>query len=84
MTIAIDTQARNTKSNSEVGGIRLLSPLLCLPAMASLDGSRRRGNELWIARRTAEVLGHELSVRSIVGRGSLFRLVVPLGRARKP
>jgi signal transduction histidine kinase len=29
-------------------------------------------------------LGHELPVRVIVGRGSRFRLVVPLGTARKP
>jgi signal transduction histidine kinase len=41
------------------------------------------GLGLWIARSTAEVLGHELSVRSTVGRGSRFRLVVPLGTARK-
>lgn len=41
------------------------------------------GLGLWIARSTAEILGHELSVRSTVGRGSCFRLVVPLGTARK-
>ena len=89
--------------------------------MASLDGSGRRGNELWIeiydtgigipvdridtifgelrqldpqreglglglwiARSIAEVLGHELSVRSTVGWGPRFRLVVPLGMTRKP
>jgi signal transduction histidine kinase len=40
------------------------------------------GLGLWIARSTAEVLGHELSVRSTVGRGSRFRIVVPLGTAR--
>jgi two-component system, sensor histidine kinase len=115
---------QNTKSDSEVGGIRrLLSALLRLPAVASLDGSGRRGNELWIeiydtgigipvdrvgtifgklhqldpqrerlglglglwiARSTTEVLGHELSVRSTVGWGPRFRLVVPLGMTRKP
>ena len=42
------------------------------------------GLGLWIARNTAEVLGHELSVRSTVGRGSRFRLVVPLETACKP
>jgi signal transduction histidine kinase len=40
------------------------------------------GLGLWIARSTAEVLGHELSVRSDVGRGSRFRVVVPLRTAR--
>jgi signal transduction histidine kinase len=39
------------------------------------------GLGLWIARSTAEALGHDLSVRSIVGRGSRFRVVVPLGVA---
>jgi len=39
------------------------------------------GLGLWIARSTAEVLGHDLSVRSTVGRGSRFRVVVPLGTA---
>jgi two-component system, sensor histidine kinase len=110
---------QNTKSDSEVGGIRrLLSALLRLPAVASLDGSRRRGNELWIeiydtgigipVDRVGTIfgklhqldpqregwdcgscadhdgLGHELPVRVTVGRGSRFRLVVPLGTARKP
>jgi signal transduction histidine kinase len=42
------------------------------------------GLGLWIARSTTEVLGHEPSVRSAVGRGSRFRLVVSLGTARKP
>jgi signal transduction histidine kinase len=42
------------------------------------------GLGLWIARSTAEVLGHELSVRSTVGHGSRFRLVVPLQTAGKP
>jgi signal transduction histidine kinase len=42
------------------------------------------GLGLWIARSTAEILGHELSVRSTVGRGSRFRLAVPLGTAGKP
>ena len=37
------------------------------------------GLGLWIARSTADALGHNLSVRSIVGRGSRFRLAVPLG-----
>jgi signal transduction histidine kinase len=36
------------------------------------------GLGLWIARTTVEALGHDLSVRSIVGRGSRFRVVVPL------
>jgi signal transduction histidine kinase len=48
-----------------------------------LDPTREGlGLGLWIARSTAEVLGHELSVRSSVGRGSRFRVVVPLGAAR--
>jgi signal transduction histidine kinase len=41
------------------------------------------GLGLWIVRNTAEVLGHELSVRSTVGRGSRFRLVVPLATVCK-
>jgi two-component system, sensor histidine kinase len=40
------------------------------------------GLGLWIAANTAETLGHQLSVRSIVGRGSRFRIVVPLATAR--
>jgi signal transduction histidine kinase len=52
-----------------------------------LDPQRERlglGLGLWIARSTTEVLGHELSVRSTVGWGPRFRLVVPLGMTRKP
>lgn len=41
------------------------------------------GLGLWIVRNTAKVLGHELSVRSTLGRGSRFRLVVPLATACK-
>jgi signal transduction histidine kinase len=40
------------------------------------------GLGLWIAANTAETLRHQLSVRSIVGRGSRFRIVVPLATAR--
>jgi signal transduction histidine kinase len=44
-----------------------------------LDAKREGlGLGLWIARSTADTLGHDLSVRSVLGRGSRFRLVVPL------
>ncbi|MGE3283121.1 MAG: hypothetical protein AB7H90_18330 [Alphaproteobacteria bacterium] len=38
---------------------------------------------MWIARSIAKVLGHELSVRPTVGRGSQFRLVVSFWTAHK-
>lgn len=54
-------------------------------ALHQLDPQREElGLGLWIARSATEVLGHELSVRSTVDRGSRLRLVVPLGMARKP
>ena len=34
------------------------------------------GLGLWIARSTADALGHSVSVRSIVGKGSRFRVIV--------
>jgi K+-sensing histidine kinase KdpD len=40
------------------------------------SGQEGFGLGLWI--NTAEALGHVLSVRSIVGKGSRFRVVVPL------
>jgi signal transduction histidine kinase len=47
-----------------------------------LDAKREGvGLGLWIACSTAEALAHRLSVRSIVGRGSRFRVVVPLATA---
>jgi signal transduction histidine kinase len=39
------------------------------------------GLGLWIAHSTAAALGYGLSVRSIVGRGSRFRIVMPLATA---
>jgi signal transduction histidine kinase len=42
------------------------------------------GLGLRIAHSAAEALGHGLSVRSIVGRGSRFRVVVPLAAADAP
>lgn len=42
------------------------------------------GLGLWIVRSTAEALGHGLSVRSHIGRGSRFRVVVPLRVASTP
>ena len=35
------------------------------------------GLGLWIAHSTADALGHKVSVRSIVGKGSRFRIIVP-------
>ena len=35
------------------------------------------GLGLWIARSTADALGYKVSVRSIVGRGSRFRIIIP-------
>ena len=34
------------------------------------------GLGLWIAHSTADALGHKVSVRSIVGKGSRFRIIV--------
>jgi len=45
------------------------------------DRSRSFGLGLSIVRRMAELLGHEISVASRVGRGSCFRLRVPLASA---
>ena len=36
------------------------------------------GLGLWIARSTADALGHKVSVRSIVGKGSRFRIIIPV------
>ncbi|HEV6965039.1 hybrid sensor histidine kinase/response regulator [Roseateles sp.] len=41
------------------------------------DRSLGLGLGLSIVRRTAELLGHRIEVRSRLGRGSMFRLVVP-------
>jgi signal transduction histidine kinase len=37
------------------------------------------GLGVWIARSTADALGHKVTVKSTFGRGSRFRLAVPLG-----
>ena len=38
------------------------------------------GLGLSIVRRTADLLGHPLHLRSVVGRGSAFSITIPLGR----
>ncbi|GAB1392155.1 hypothetical protein MASR1M60_03180 [Rhodocyclaceae bacterium] len=48
------------------------------------DPTKGLGLGLAIVRRTADLLGHSLSVRSRVGRGSCFRLTVPLAIAPPP
>lgn len=45
------------------------------------DRSQGLGLGLAIVARTAQLLGHELSLRSRVGRGSVFGVEVPLGVA---
>ena len=42
------------------------------------DGGKGMGLGLPVAERLARAIGHPLGVRSAVGRGSLFELVVPL------
>lgn len=50
-------------------------------AFRQLDDKREGlGLGLSIVRQTAELLGHELSVRSMVGRGSRFIIEVPRAR----
>jgi signal transduction histidine kinase len=39
------------------------------------------GLGLWIVKRTVQMMGAKLSVRSEVGRGSCFTVEVPLARA---
>jgi signal transduction histidine kinase len=46
----------------------------------SRDRARGLGLGLAIVRRTARLLGHEVSVRSRLGRGSVFRVTVPRAR----
>jgi signal transduction histidine kinase/CheY-like chemotaxis protein len=43
------------------------------------DRSKGLGMGLAIVRRLADLLGHPLEVRSVPGRGSVFRLLVPSG-----
>lgn len=51
--------------------------------LQQLDPQREgMGLGLWIARTTAESLGHDLSACSIVGKGSRFRVVCRLRRRR--
>ncbi len=45
------------------------------------DRRRGLGLGLGIVRRTAELLGHDLSVRTVEGRGSVFSVAVPLAQA---
>ena len=40
-------------------------------------GKEGFGLGLWIAGSTADALGHKVSVRSIVGKGSRFRIIIP-------
>jgi signal transduction histidine kinase len=35
------------------------------------------GLGLWIARNTSDALGHQISIRSIVGKGCRFRIIIP-------
>ena len=42
------------------------------------DAGKGVGLGLTVAERLAEVIGHPLGVRSVVGRGSVFEVVVPL------
>jgi signal transduction histidine kinase len=48
------------------------------------DRSKGMGLGLNIVRRTAQLLGHELSMQSVVGCGTRFRLSVPLADANAP
>ncbi|MBL0918750.1 MAG: response regulator [Hydrogenophaga sp.] len=48
------------------------------------DRSRGLGMGLAIVRRLAALLGHPISLRSRVGRGSRFRLVLPAAEAPPP
>jgi CheY-like chemotaxis protein len=56
---------------------------------SQLDGSSTRakggaGLGLAISRRLAEAMGGEITLKSLVGRGSTFRLVLPAPRAETP
>jgi signal transduction histidine kinase/CheY-like chemotaxis protein len=48
------------------------------------DRSRGLGMGLAIVRRLCNLLGHALEVRSTPGRGTIFRVVVPVGGAPDP
>jgi signal transduction histidine kinase/Na+/proline symporter/CheY-like chemotaxis protein len=50
---------------------------------AGYDSQQGLGLGLSIASRTAQLLGHALSVDSIPGKGSVFRIAVPVGEVQK-
>jgi PAS domain S-box-containing protein len=52
--------------------------------VAAASRDKGLGLGLAIAKRLAKLLGHEIHVASILGRGSLFALEVALGEAQEP
>ena len=52
-------------------------------SLPSIVGSRGPGLGLGVVRRMAQLLGHKIEVRSIVGKGSSFGVLVPSARPRR-